>query len=134
MNDTIKELSKLLMVLPALTDEVQGCHWNVKGPNFQAVHGDTGAIYGMLVDWTDAIAERIKAIDPSYIVSKGASTGFAPTVSDADVVNRIVVILTSFSLLVKSCISTTDQVTSNQLQELAYEVDKWVWKFSNSRV
>jgi len=134
MEATIKALSNILKVIPTTTDEIQNMHWNVKGPNFQAIHGDTGAVYSLLLDWTDTLAERIKALDPSYQVSKGSSSEIKSTLpNELDVINRVISVLTQFSGLVKTNMIKTDAVTSNQLQGLVFDLDKWIWKFTNSK-
>lgn len=133
MANSISQLVAIMKVIPAATDEIQNCHWNVKGSNFDNVHADTGAVYSLLIDWQDIIAERIKGIDPSFLVVKGSCAEVVPITDQRLIVKRVASILEQFNALVKTSIETTDQVTSNQLQTLSYDLDKWIWKFTNSQ-
>ena len=124
-------LSNLLKIIPEATDEIQCYHWNVKGPNFTTTHANLGEVYDLLIDWTDIIAERIKAIEPGLQVVKGSSTVVIPLSNEAEIVTRTISILTQLINVIKS--TELDDVSANKLQEFTYELDKWVWKFTNSQ-
>jgi len=42
-----------------LTSHAKQAHWNVKGPNFIALHELFDQLYGELGDYADTIAERL---------------------------------------------------------------------------
>ena len=129
----LQPLVTLLGVFPGVIDSIQAVHWNVKGPNFGDIHADTGAIYTMFIGWQDKIAERIKALNTGFQVTKGTSQD-APDVTDQ--AKAIAIVLSSLNTMkgaIQTAAKTVDAPTANMLQELEVEVDKWIWKFTNSQ-
>ena len=47
----------------ALMAKTQGCHWNMRGPNFIGLHKLTETQYGELFKAVDDLAERLRALD-----------------------------------------------------------------------
>jgi DNA-binding ferritin-like protein len=133
MNIEIDALNKILSITQSVIDEIQSCHWNIKGPSFSPIHSDLGTIYDLLIGWQDTIAERIKANDPSYLVSKGKSEIVSPISNQSDIIDRTIMLLKQLALLVTSTLSKVNAVTANELQTLILVLDKWVWKFTNSK-
>lgn len=59
----IDELSQRLADALAVQLALKQAHWNVKGPNFIAIHELFDQVYGRLEGHVDTIAERIKMLD-----------------------------------------------------------------------
>lgn len=133
MNTEISSLNKILSITQSIIDEIQSCHWNIKGSNFAVIHGDLGSVYGLLLGWQDTIAERIKANDPSYLVSKGVSETVSPISDQSEIIDRTILLLKQLATLITSNLSKVNAVTANELQTLILALDKWVWKFTNSK-
>lgn len=129
----VQPLVTLLSVFPGVIDSIQAVHWNVKGPNFVDIHTDTGTIYDLFIEWQDTIAERVKALNTSFQVAKGISHD-APDV--ADQAKAVAIVLSSLNTMkyaIQTATKSVDDTTANMLQELEAEVDKWIWKFTNSQ-
>jgi starvation-inducible DNA-binding protein len=58
----VQELSRLLADTAVLSLKTQHFHWNVTGPLFYSLHKLTEAQYEELVEATDTLAERIRAL------------------------------------------------------------------------
>jgi len=56
------ELNALLADAGDLTMQAKQAHWNVRGPNFIALHRLFDEVYEHAAAWTDTIAERITAL------------------------------------------------------------------------
>ena len=56
------ELNALLADAGDLTMQAKQAHWNVRGPNFIALHKLFDEVYQHAGEWTDSIAERITAL------------------------------------------------------------------------
>lgn len=62
-NASITELSARLVDALAMAMALKQAHWNVKGPNFIAVHELFDAVHARLLGHIDTMAERIKVLD-----------------------------------------------------------------------
>jgi len=56
------ELNQLLADSADLTMQAKQAHWNVRGPNFIALHRLFDEVYEHAGEWTDGIAERLAAL------------------------------------------------------------------------
>lgn len=76
--NTVKELKSALADTYALYVKTQNYHWNVTGPNFQALHLLFETQYEDLAEAVDLIAERVRAlgskIPTSFTIFNNAKT------------------------------------------------------------
>ena len=56
------ELNALLADAADLTMQAKQAHWNLRGPNFIALHKLFDEVYEHAGEWTDMIAERVTAL------------------------------------------------------------------------
>ena len=71
---SISELNARLADALALGMAIKQAHWNVKGPNFIAVHELLDTVYANNQEHVDTMAERVQILD-------GVAVGTAETVS-----------------------------------------------------
>ncbi|TJZ93445.1 DNA starvation/stationary phase protection protein Dps [Paracoccus gahaiensis] len=72
----ISELNARLADGLALSLAIKQAHWNIKGPNFIAVHELLDVVYARLQEHLDIFAERVQILD-------GTALGTAETVARA---------------------------------------------------
>lgn len=58
-----EKLSTLLADLVTFSFQLQGCHWNVEGPDFSQYHALFGTIYEDVSGSIDPVAENIRKLD-----------------------------------------------------------------------
>lgn len=121
-----------------LGTQAKQAHWNVKGPNFVALHGLFDSIANEADEWTDTIAERL--------VSLGAvAEGTARVASDrsrlplyplwastgTEHVKALSKSLATYGKLVRANIDETadagDAVTADLFTSVSRAVDKNLW-------
>lgn len=78
-----QELSKLLADTYAVYLKTHGYHWNVRGPNFAALHGLFMQQYTEMWTAIDAVAERIRALGAPAPQGYGAF-GDLSSIKDGD--------------------------------------------------
>ena len=78
-----QELSKLLADTYAVYLKTHGYHWNVRGPNFAALHGLFMQQYTEMWTAIDAVAERIRALGAPAPQGYGAF-GNLSSIKDGD--------------------------------------------------
>ena len=100
-------------------------HWNVKGPNFAALHGLFDDVSGHSLDWADTLAERAVALG-------GQALGTAATL-----VESLATSVAAFGAAVRAAIDTADAAgdkgTSDLFTGLSREADKDLWMLEAHR-
>ena len=91
----IEVLSARLSDSIAMLLALKQAHWNIKGPNFIAIHELLDDVYERLEGHVDAMAERIQMLD-------GVAKGTAEHVSDASSIEAYPLDLTSSADHVKA--------------------------------
>lgn len=122
----------------ALGLAVKQAHWNMKGPNFIAVHEFLDAVYARVLDQTDVMAERVQILD-------GRAMGTAEVVKDAttlqpyptdvtkvqDHLNELCARIRDHGAKVRAAIDSTDDAgdadTADLLTGVSRELDKDLW-------
>ena len=121
-----------------LATQLKQAHWNVKGPNFIALHELFDSVYGTVASHADEIAERIAALGgtaegtaaaavqrsilPSYPADASRGTEHVEAVSTA---------LGVFGKAVRASIDRVaefgDAGTEDLFVEVSREIDKSLW-------
>jgi len=121
-----------------LTQQAKQAHWNVKGPNFIALHKLFDEVYSVLAAQTDEIAERIVALggNAEGRIAAVAKASELPRYPDGIHGGRAHVDALSSGLAVfgKSVREGIDETarlgdagSSDLLTGLSREVDKYLW-------
>jgi starvation-inducible DNA-binding protein len=113
-------------------------HWNVKGPNFIALHELFDKVAESAEEWVDMLAERIVQLGGTAegtVQATASRTSMAPypihIVSGTDHVEALSSALASFGKRVRSAIDKTDKQgdrdTADLFTEISRDVDKYLW-------
>jgi len=131
-------LNQRLADIIDLTQQARQAHWNVKGPNFIALHHLFDEIYAYLGAQTDDIAERIVALGGNaegrvQAVAKATSLPHYPDGlhggrSHLDALASSVAV---FGKAVREGIDQTDKLgdadSADLLTGISREIDKYLW-------
>jgi starvation-inducible DNA-binding protein len=121
-----------------LQTQTKQAHWNVKGPDFIALHELFDKVNGDVEDYVDLLAERAVQLGgavegtarsvakrttlPEYQVKGGSGRQHVDALSSA---------LAAFGKLMRSAIEESqrvnDQDTNDIFIEISRGVDKWLW-------
>ncbi len=118
--------------------QTKQAHWNVKGPNFIALHELFDKVNDSAEEWVDLIAERIVQLGgqaEGTLQATAARTSMTPypisIVSGKDHVEALSSALASFGKKVRSAIDKTDKLgdkdTADLFTEVSRDVDKYLW-------
>jgi starvation-inducible DNA-binding protein len=113
-------------------------HWNVKGPNFIALHELFDKVVESAEEWVDLIAERIVQLGGTAegtVQATAGRTSLAPyplhIVSGTDHVEALSSALAAFGKKVRSAIDKTDKLgdkdAADIFTEISRDVDKYLW-------
>ena len=132
------------LVAPALATALdlglsaKQAHWNVRGPQFVALHALFDQVAAAAGAWADELAERIVqlgGVADGTLAAVAAHTALAPYPAGAtagdDHVAAIAERLAGFGALTRAAIAATgeagDAVTSDLCTELTAGADKQLW-------
>ncbi len=118
--------------------QAKQAHWNVKGPQFIALHELFDKVAGVAEEATDLIAERSVqlggvAVGAATAVAGGSKLAPYPlsAVDGAEHVEALSTALARFGALVRKAIEEADSLgdtdTSDLLTEVSREADKYLW-------
>jgi len=120
-----------------LQTQMKQAHWNVKGPNFIALHELFDKVNEDVEDYVDDLAERVVQLGG---VAHGTARQVAlrstlpeyPSVRDGrDHVEAVTTALSAFGKLVRDAIDQSDRLgdkdTADLFTEISRGVDKWLW-------
>ena len=121
-----------------LAAQVKQAHWNVKGPQFIALHGLFDALHGAVTGQVDELAERITALGGTAegtvaSVAKRSSLPAWPrdTVRGSACLQAVAAALSAHGAQVRKAIRTAakadDDVTADLFTGMAAELDKQLW-------
>ncbi len=133
------DLQATVVELLELFHESKQCHWNLRGPLYLSLHEQLQDNADAYRKYADILAERVLQVgNPidgrTAVVAATSNLGEFPGgyLSDKQVLILMTERITTVARRVRQRIdhlSKVDEVTSNQLQELSYELDKHVWQF-----
>lgn len=135
---SISELLACMADGTALSMALKQAHWNVKGPNFIAVHELFDAVKARLDPQLDEMAERVQQLDGVAIgtveeVAKASSLKPYPTdlTKSADHLREICARMRDYGERVRSAIDTTEEAgdanTADILTNASRQADKDLW-------
>ena len=115
------------------------CHWNMRGPLYLPLHEKLQENADEYRKYADLMAERVLQVGHpidgrTSVVAATANLGEMPGgyLTDKQVLILMTERITTVAKRVRQRIermSKVDEVTSNKLQDLSYELDKHVWQF-----
>lgn len=133
------DLQATVVELLELFHDSKQCHWNLRGPLYLPLHEKLQENADEYRKYADILAERVLQVGNPIdgrtgVVAATANLGDFPGgyLSDKQVLIIMTERITTVAKRVRQRIdhlSKVDEVTSNQLQELSYELDKHVWQF-----
>ena len=121
-----------------LQTQVKQAHWNVKGPDFIALHKLFDEINGDVLDYVDAIAERAVQLGGAVegtaraAAAKSSLPEYPLTISAGrDHVGTLANVLAAFGKAVRQAIDQSatfgDADTADVFTEISRGIDKWLW-------
>lgn len=140
--NTRRQMSDLLNARLAdaldLAGQCKQAHWNVKGPNFSALHELFDALHANVNIHVDTIAERVvalgeTALGTATIVAQKTTLPAYPTDirSGRDHADRMSIAFAAFAKTVRAAIETAeeagDAVTADLFTAVAAQTDKDLW-------
>ncbi|NML64145.1 DNA starvation/stationary phase protection protein [Hymenobacter sp. RP-2-7] len=133
------DLEATVVELLELYHDTKQSHWNLRGPLYLSLHEQLQDNASLYLKYADILAERSlqigRPIDGrTSVVTANANLGGYPGgyLSDKQVLILLDERINTVSKRVRERIAhldNIDAVTSNQLQDLDYYLDKHVWKF-----
>jgi len=132
----INSLQVLLYDTVVVTSHAKMAHWNVKGNGFMRLHELFDSIHGILVGGADTLAERIVALggvaegSAERSVKVSSIPPYPVNVSEGkqhilEMATRLAAISKSLYAAITS--GSLDDVSSNMLQDMVGQVDKYLW-------
>lgn len=133
------DLQATVVELLELFHDSKQSHWNLRGPLYLPLHEKLQENADEYRKYADIMAERVLQVGNPIdgrtgVVAATANLGDFPGgyLSDKQVLIIMTERITTVAKRVRQRIdhlSKVDEVTSNQLQELSYVLDKHVWQF-----
>lgn len=135
---SVAELNARLADAIALSMAIKQAHWNVKGPNFIAVHELFDTVYANNQAHVDTMAEQVQTLDgvavgTAEIVAKSATLKAYPTdlTKAADHIKEICARLRDHGEKLRAAIDTTDEAgdanTADLFTAASRTADKDLW-------
>jgi starvation-inducible DNA-binding protein len=121
-----------------LQTQTKQAHWNVKGPNFIALHELFDKINEDVEDNVDEIAERVVQLGgvaegTARMAAKRSSLSEYPTktVDGRSHVEALSSVLAAFGKSMRTAITDANDLgdldTANMFTEISCGIDKWLW-------
>ena len=122
-----------------LQTQCKQAHWNVKGPDFIALHKLFDEVNGAVEEYVDLIAERAVQLGgvadgTARVVAKRSSLSEYPAVKGGDGrehVAALSAVLSAFGKLVRAEIDRSNELsdadTADLFTEVSRGIDKWLW-------
>lgn len=137
-NASVQELNARLADGIALALAIKQAHWNVKGPNFIAVHELFDQIRARVDLQNDTMAERVQQLDGVAIgtadeIAKASSLPAYPTdlTKSADHLREIAGLLRAHGEKIRNAIDVTDDAgdadTADIFTGISRDLDKDLW-------
>ena len=134
----VRGLNQLLADSSDLTMQAKQAHWNVRGPNFIALHRLFDEVYEHAGEWSDELAERAAQLGGQVhgtLEAAAKATRLAPypldLVREQDHVERLAGAIAKFGANVRAAIDTFDELgdkdSSDLCTEISRAVDKDLW-------
>jgi starvation-inducible DNA-binding protein len=121
-----------------LEAQTKQAHWNVKGPQFIALHKLFDEVYSAVEEYVDLLAERIVQLGGiaegtvRIVAERSALSEYPHTVADGMIhVNALAGALAEFGGHIRRAIDESsglgDADTADICTEISRGIDKWLW-------
>jgi len=121
-----------------LQTQIKHAHWNVKGPNFIALHELFDKINGDVLDYIDELAERAVQLGGvaqgtvRVVAERSTLTEYAASAVDGrSHVEALSSVLAGFGASARHAIDTANELgdldTADLFTEISRGIDKWLW-------
>ena len=121
-----------------LSLQLKQAHWNVKGPNFIALHELFDAVHGVVESQVDDLAERVTALGGvaegtvQAVAKRSSLTPYPLAIrSGTDHLEALARVLAAFGGLMRGAIATAaaagDEVTADLFTAITAAIDKQLW-------
>ena len=136
-NKVVQLLNERLADCIDLQTQTKQAHWNVKGPNFIALHELFDQVNAAVEDYVDEIAERAVQLGgvaegTARMVARRSSLAEYPAVADGrNHVEALSSALAAFGQSARKAIDDANQLgdldTADIFTEVSRGIDKWLW-------
>lgn len=140
-NDVRAKVLPILQTAQASALDLMGqckqAHWNVKGPNFIALHTFFDTLHGIVAVMVDDLAERTVALGGlaegrlTQAAKLSTLPAYTAVTAEKDHVQALVQAFSSFAAQCREAIDTTtslgDAVTADLFTATTRELDKQLW-------
>lgn len=109
----------------------QTAHWNVRGKNFLELHALFGEIYDYSNEQIDVVAERIMAINDKALIGIEGSKIPSPSSDEGRNIDMVLKLLSTEDLT--KLLNSLDETSSNMVQEIISQLDKFAWKLKSTK-
>ena len=121
-----------------LASQAKQAHWNVKGPQFIALHKLFDEIHAAANEYVDLLAERVVQVGGiaegtvRVVAERTALTDYPRTIADgAEHANAFAGALAEFGTRMRKAINETDELgdkgSADICTEISRGIDKWLW-------
>jgi starvation-inducible DNA-binding protein len=135
---SVELLNRNLALAIDLERQAKQAHWNVKGPNFIALHELFDKVAEAAAEFTDLLAERATALGGTaegrlHAVAENSSLPRYPTgiVSGPEHVDAVSTALANFGKVAREAIDQAERFgdadTADVFTEISREADKQLW-------
>jgi starvation-inducible DNA-binding protein len=121
-----------------LEAQTKQAHWNVKGPQFIALHKLFDEVYAAVEEYVDLLAERVVALGGiaegtvRIVAERSELSEYPHTIADGPAhVNALAGALAEFGGHIRRAIDETGELgdagTADICTEISRGIDKWLW-------
>jgi starvation-inducible DNA-binding protein len=120
-----------------LQTQTKQAHWNVKGPNFIALHELFDQVHAAVKDYVDEIAERAVQLGgvaegtARIVARRSALAEYPAAVDGRSHVEALSSALAAFGQSVRKAIDEANELgdldTADLFTEVSRGIDKWLW-------
>jgi len=121
-----------------LETQTKQAHWNVKGPQFIALHKLFDEVHDAVEEYVDLLAERVVQLGGiaegtvQMVAERTELTDYPRQIVDgAEHVNALAGALAEFGTRIRRAIDETDDLGDADSQDICIEIsrgiDKWLW-------
>ena len=121
-----------------LASQTKQAHWNVKGPQFIALHKLFDEVHAAVDEYVDLLAERVVQLGGiaegtvRSVAERSELTDYPRTIADGpEHVNALAGALAEFGARIRRAIDETDDLGDRDSADICTEIsrgiDKWLW-------